>query len=61
MTTPLHPFQFFVENYEWMVPRDNNVFNNNGFNDTKFFVGANIKRLIDVQKEDLGDMIFKRK
>lgn len=61
IATPLHAFQVFIGNYKWMVPQYNNVFNNNDFNDTKFLVGFNITRLIDMQEEDLGDMIFKRK
>jgi hypothetical protein len=63
LATPLHAFQVFVGNYQWIVPQYNAVFNNNNFEDglKAFLIGFNITRLLDVQEENMGDMMFKRK
>jgi len=61
LATPLHAFQVFMGNYQWIVPQYNNFFNQNNFQDGAFLIGFNITRLLDVQEEDLGDMMFKRK
>lgn len=62
LATPLHAFQVFVGNYKWIVPQYNNVFNQNDYNNVgNFLIGFNITRLLDVQEESLGDMMFKRK
>lgn len=61
LATPLHAFQVFLGNYRWQVPQYNNVFNANDFTDGDFLIGFNITRLLDIQEEDLGDMMFKRK
>lgn len=61
LATPLHAFQVFMGNYKWMVPQYNHVFNQNNYAKGAFLVGFNITRLLDVQEEDLGNMMFKRK
>ena len=61
IATPLHAFQLFVGNYRWMVPQYNNFLNNNNYADGGFLLGFNITRLMDLQEENLGEMIFKRK
>lgn len=61
LATPLHAFQVFLGNYRWMVPQYNNMFNNNNYADGAFLIGFNITRLLDIQEESLGDMMFKRK
>lgn len=61
IATPLHAFQIFLGNYRWMVPQYNNFLNNNDYQDASFLIGFNITRLIDMQEEDLGEMMFKRK
>ncbi len=61
LATPLHAFQVFMGNYQWIVPQHNNFFNQNNYRDGAFLIGFNITRLLDVQEEDLGDMMFKRK
>jgi Membrane bound beta barrel domain (DUF5777) len=61
LATPLHAFQVFVGNYKWIVPQYNNVLNQNDFTDGAFLIGFNITRLLDVQEEDMGEMMFKRK
>lgn len=61
LATPLHAFQIFLGNYKWIVPQYNNVLNQNNYADGHFLIGFNITRLLDVQEEDLGDMMFKRK
>jgi len=62
LATPLHAFQVFAGNYKWLVPQYNNVFNQNDYNNVgNFLIGFNITRLLDVQEESLGDMMFKRK
>jgi hypothetical protein len=63
LATPLHAFQVFVGNYQWLVPQYNNFYNPNNYQDTwdGFLIGFNITRLLDAQEENLGDMMFKRK
>lgn len=62
LATPLHAFQVFAGNYKWIVPQYNNVLNQNDYNNIgNFLIGFNITRLLDVQEEDLGGMMFKRK
>lgn len=61
LATPLHAFQVFMGNYQWIVPQYSNFYNQNNFKDGAFLVGFNITRLLDVQEEDMGDMMFKRK
>lgn len=61
LATPLHAFQVFLGNYKWMVPQYNHVLNQNDYTDGAFLIGFNITRLLDVQEENLGDMMFKRK
>jgi len=61
LATPLHAFQVFVGNYQWIVPQYNNVFNRNNFTDGQFLIGFNITRLLDVKEENLKEMVFKEK
>lgn len=61
LATPLHAFQVFIGNYQWIVPQYNNFYNQNDYTDGAFLIGFNITRLLDVQEEDLGEMMFKRK
>lgn len=61
IATPLHAFQLFVGNYRWMMPQYNHFMNNNNYVDGSFLLGFNITRLMDLQEENLGEMIFKRK
>ncbi len=61
LATPLHAFQVFMGNYQWIVPQYSNFYNQNNFKDGAFLIGFNITRLLDVQEEDMGDMMFKRK
>jgi len=60
LATPLHAFQVFMGNYQWIVPQHNNFYNQNNYKDGAFLIGFNITRLLDVQEEDMGDMMFKR-
>lgn len=62
LATPLHAFQVFVGNYQKIVPQYSNVFNQNNYQQIgNFLIGFNITRLLDVQEESLGQMMFKRK
>jgi hypothetical protein len=61
LATPLHAFQVFIGNYQYIVPQYNHFFNQNDFSDQAFLIGFNITRLLDVQEEDMGEMMFKRK
>jgi hypothetical protein len=61
LATPLHAFQVFMGNYQWIVPQYSNFFNENDYTEGAFLIGFNITRLLDTQEEDLGDMMFKRK
>lgn len=61
LATPLHAFQVFVGNYQWIIPQYNNVFNRNNFTDGQFLIGFNITRLLDVKEENLKEMVFKEK
>ncbi|MEX2233315.1 MAG: DUF5777 family beta-barrel protein [Cyclobacteriaceae bacterium] len=61
LATPLHAFQVFIGNYQWIVPQYSNFYNQNNFNDGAFLIGFNITRLLDTQEEDMGSMMFKRK
>jgi len=61
LATPLHAFQVFFGNYQWIVPQHNNFFNQNDFRQGQFVLGFNITRLLDAQEEDMGEMLFKRK
>jgi hypothetical protein len=63
LATPLHAFQVFVGNYQWLVPQYANFYNQNDYTGglKGFLIGFNITRLLDTQEEDLGDMMFKRK
>mgnify|MGYP002777251166 CR=1 FL=1 len=61
LATPLHAFQVFMGNYQWIVPQYSNFYNQNNYQDGAFLIGFNITRLLDTQEEDLGDMMFKRK
>jgi hypothetical protein len=61
LATPLHAFQVFMGNYQNIIPQYNNFYNQNNYKDGAFLIGFNITRLLDVQEEDLGDMMFKRK
>jgi hypothetical protein len=61
LATPLHAFQVFMGNYDWIVPQYSNFFNENDYTEGAFLIGFNITRLLDTQEEDLGDMMFKRK
>ena len=61
LATPLHAFQVFFGNYKWMVPQYNHFLNNNNYENGAFLLGFNITRLLDIQEEDLGEMMFKRK
>lgn len=61
LATPLHAFQVFMGNYQWIVPQYSNFYNQNNYKEGAFLIGFNITRLLDVQEEDLGDMMFKRK
>lgn len=61
LATPLHAFQVFVGNYQWIVPQYNNMRNQYNWADGQFLIGFNITRLIDLQEENMGEMMFKRK
>ena len=61
LATPLHAFQFFLGNYQSIVPQYNNFYNQNNYEGGAFVIGFNITRLLDVQEEDLGEMMLKRK
>ncbi|WP_194972854.1 DUF5777 family beta-barrel protein [Aquiflexum lacus] len=61
LATPLHAFQVFVGNYQWIVPQYNNVFNRNNYEKGQFLIGFNITRLLDVKEENLKEMVFKEK
>lgn len=63
LATPLHAFQVFIGNYQWIVPQYNSVYNRNNYRDgfDGFLIGFNITRLLDAKEENLGDMMFKRK
>jgi hypothetical protein len=61
LATPLHAFQVFIGNYQWIVPQYNNTFNQYDYQDGAFLIGFNITRLLDMQEEDMGEMMFKRK
>lgn len=61
LATPLHAFQVFMGNYQWIVPQYSNFYNQNNYKDGAFLIGFNITRLLDTQEEDLGNMMFKRK
>jgi Membrane bound beta barrel domain (DUF5777) len=61
LATPLHAFQVFMGNYQWIVPQYSNFYNQNDYREGAFLIGFNITRLLDTQEEDLGGMMFKRK
>lgn len=61
LATPLHAFQVFVGNYQWIVPQHNNFLNRNNYTDGAFLIGFNITRLLDAKEENLKEMIFKEK
>jgi hypothetical protein len=61
LATPLHAFQVFMGNYQWLVPQYNNFYNQNNYSEGAFLIGFNVTRLLDTQEEDLGEMMFKRK
>lgn len=61
IATPLHAFQVFLGNYQWMVPQYSHVLNQNDYTKGGFVIGFNITRLIDLQEEDMVEMMFKRK
>ena len=45
VTTSSHAFQFFIGNYNYIVPQRNNVFNSNSIGDGEFLIGFNMTRL----------------
>jgi len=45
LATSSHAFQFFVGNYNYIVPQRNNVFNQNQIGEGQFLIGFNITRL----------------
>jgi hypothetical protein len=61
LATPLHAFQVFMGNYQWIVPQYNNYYNQNNYRKGEFLIGFTITRLLDAQEENLGEMMFKRK
>jgi hypothetical protein len=61
LATPLHAFQVFMGNYQWIVPQYNNVFNQYDYSRGEFLIGFNITRLMDLQEENIFDMMFRRK
>ncbi|HRJ29818.1 MAG TPA: DUF5777 family beta-barrel protein [Cyclobacteriaceae bacterium] len=61
LATPLHAFQVFLGNYQLIVPQYSNFYNKNNYRDGTFLIGFNITRLLDMQEESLGEMMFKRK
>ncbi len=63
LATPLHAFQVFIGNYQWIVPQYNAFYNQNNYKDgfDAFLIGFNITRLLDAKEENLADMMFKRK
>jgi hypothetical protein len=60
IATPLHAFQFFLGNYQSIVPQYSNFFNSNNYTDGAFLIGFNITRLLDSQEEDMKEMLLKR-
>lgn len=61
LATPLHAFQVFFGNYQWILPQHNNFYNRNNFEKGQFLLGFNITRLLDAKEENLKEMIFKEK
>jgi hypothetical protein len=45
MATSGHQFQIFMGNYNYIIPQDNNVFNQNDYTQGQFEIGFNISRL----------------
>ena len=45
MKTSGHDFQIFVGNYGYILPQNNNVYNQNDFSKSQFLIGFNISRL----------------
>ena len=45
MATSGHQFQIFIGNYNYIIPQDNNVFNQNDYTQGQFEIGFNISRL----------------
>jgi hypothetical protein len=61
LATPLHAFQVFMGNYQWIVPQYNNFYNQHDYAEGQFLIGFTITRLLDTQEENMGEMMFKRK
>ena len=45
VTTSAHSFQFFVGNYYFLSPQQNNMYNGNDYTKGEFLIGFNITRL----------------
>ena len=45
VSTSAHSFQFFLGNYSYLNPQENNMYNQNDYSKGEFLIGFNITRL----------------
>ena len=45
VSTSAHAFQFFIGNYYYLSPQQNNMYNRNDYSEGQFLIGFNITRL----------------